>query len=795
MKKTLTTLLALVQLASSLSAAEYIDINKDWRFIAKYGPWAERMSSGAKGQAVDLPHDWSIEAGFDENSPSGRSGGYLNGGVALYRKDDIMIPAEWSDKKIYIEFEGVYQNSDLYVNAIELGRRPNGYISYYRDITKWIDAGKLNMIGVKVTNNDMPNCRWYSGSGIYRPVNLFATDKLHVEHWGVFITTPEVAQDEAIMSVSTSIFNEYDEVKQFTLKQELLDTKGRVVADASSLHILNGGVKRDFAQKMYVDKPNLWSPDTPYIYQVRTSVVVDGEVIDSQINKCGIRKIEFKPENGFSLNDVNLKLKGVCLHHDGGLVGAAVPPMLWERRLKLLKDMGCNAIRTSHNPFEPAFYDLCDSLGIMVMDEMFDEWTVHTLDHVPNGYNKYWDEWYQQDIKDFVMRDRNHPSVVMWSAGNEIMEQAFTNGAEIARDVVAQFKKYDTTRPVTCGNNKQFEANRTGFADEFDVVGYNYGPQFGTYIPDRKSYPNRAVVGTESTRGVSTRGYYNFPIPTAGPTRNADEYFSSYDGKTRKYGMANEWKVTKELDWVAGMFIWTGIDYIGETSWPWPTKYSDFGAIDACGFPKDAFYYYRSVWNEKDVTLHLLPHWNWSGREGQVTPVWCYTSCDEVELFLNGKSQGRRSFKDTTEGHLAWNELKYEAGELRAVGYKGGKRIAETRVATTGEAAAVELELDRKLLRKGSKDVAHVTIKVVDKDGRYIANSNKALNYKIKGGKLLGIDNGDPQYVGSFKETQNRTLFNGLALLILQADDSAEKATIEVSGEGIKSASVTIDIK
>ncbi len=795
MKKALLSITLLLYVVMTYGV-ESIEINSNWTFFNKYQPWTERYGSPRKSKVVNLPHDWSIEGGFDKESPSGFSGGYLSGGVALYRKDDIFIPESWSDKKVFIEFEGVYQNSDLYVNGVLLGRRPNGYISFYNDITEWVDFGTQNMLAVKVTNDDMPNCRWYSGSGIYRPVHLFAVDRLHFEHWSIFASTPTITEELAVVDVSYNIINDYEEIKHFTVKHQIFDDKGREVASSSRQEQLVGGAARAKSQSLVVKEPSLWCPESPYLYTLKSSIISGEEVINTEETTFGIRSIEFNATNGFVLNGVPTKLKGVCLHHDGGMVGAAVPPMLWERRLKTLKDMGCNAVRTSHNPFEPAFYNLCDSLGIMVMDELFDEWTVHTLDHVPNGYNKYWDEWHERDIKDFVMRDRNHPSVVIWSVGNEIMEQAFPEGHLIARNLVELFHELDPTRPVTCGNNKPHEANRTGFADEFDVVGYNYAPMFDTYEPDRDSYPERVMIGTESTRGNSTRGYYAFPLPENGMvTRTKDEYFSSYDGKARIYGMEHEWQVTKELDWVSGMFIWTGIDYIGETSWPWPTKYSDFGAIDACGFPKDAYYFYRSVWNEKETTLHILPHWNWTGREGQVTPVWCYTSCDEVELLLNGRSLGRRNFKTTDKLHLEWSDVKYEAGELRAIGYKGGKKVAEQRVATTGAPAKVKLEVDRKTLRKGTLDIAHITVSVVDSKGRHIADANTPLNYSVKGGRLLGIDNGDPKYVDSFQKLKDRELFNGLSLVIVQAAEKEEKIEITVSGEGIAPVSMTINVK
>jgi beta-galactosidase len=769
-------------LFTSLQAKEVIELNKDWVFINPYRSWTEGYRLTESKNTVNLPHDWSIEGPFDKKNPAGSSGGYLPGGKALYRKE-VMIPTSWKNQKIYIEFDGVYQNSEVFINGVLVGKRPNGWISFYYDITPWITVGQNNLIAVRVTNDDMPNCRWYSGTGMYRKARIYSTSPIHTKHWGVFVTTPVVEKEYSILSVSSSIVNETNSAQYITIQHKVLDENGKEVAQKQDVYPLSPNIERTFSIQFPISKPQLWDIDSPHIYQLKTTILKNDTVCDVVTNNFGIKKERFDKDKGFFLNDRNVKLKGVCLHHDGGMVGAAVPEMVWERRLRILKDMGCNAIRTSHNPYDPVFYDLCDRMGFLVMNEAFDEWTVYTVDQVPNGYNKYWDEWHEKDLTDFVMRDRNHPSVFMWSVGNEIIEQSFPIGKDISRKLVEIVKRLDPTRPVTCGNNKHVEANITGFADEYDVVGYNYGPQFGMFEPDRKKYPNRLMVGTESTRGTSTRGCYVFPVSkNYAVQRSKDNYFSSYDGRTRKYGQEYEWHITDSLDYVTGMFIWTGFDYIGETSFPWPTKYCDFGPIDACGFPKDAYYFYRSVWNEKETTLHLLPHWNWQGREGEITPVWCYTNCDEVELFLNGQSKGRKKIDIPTLYHIEWNDVKYEKGELKAVGYKKGKKIIEKVLQTTSEPVEYTIKADKTQIKANSQDVVHFEISVKDKNGLFIPNANTDFNVEVTGGKLLGIDSGDPQYVGSFKALKDRKLFNGLALIIVQSKNKKEDITVKISG-------------
>ncbi len=794
----LTAFLLASAVSLAAGARETVDLNKGWIFINPYRSWTERVAqpgdeTAFAGRKVDLPHDFSIEGGFDESNPSGTSGGYLPGGKAIYRKNDIFIPEEWSGKKILVEFEGIYQNSTVYVNGVKVGFRPNGWVPVVYDISDWLDYGRENSMAVLVDNSLMPNCRWYTGSGIYRPVRLIVKDNLSIGHFGVYVTVPVVDGDMAAVRVKTHVDNGRDSAQRFDVVQEVFDSRGRMLSSQTGDFYLPKAHSREFEQNFFLENPELWDVDNPVLYTLVTRIVRDGHTVDECETTFGVRSFGFSAGEGFRLNGRSMKLKGVCLHHDGGMTGAAVPEAVWKRRLSILKDMGCNAIRTSHNPFDPSFYDLCDRMGFLVMDEFYDEWTVYTTQRVPYGSHLYWDEWHEKDITDLVKRDRNHPSVIMWSVGNEIIEQGYPQGREIARELVDLVHSLDPTRPVTCGNNMHPEADRTGFTDEFDVAGYNYAPQSGSYRPAREKYPYRKFIGTESTRGKSNRGVYVFPVQDRnGGPKSEGNYFSSYDGLIRKYGQEHEWKETAELDYVSGMFIWTGFDYIGETSFPYPTKYSDYGAADVCGFPKDAYWFYRSVWNEVETTLHLLPHWNWPDRVGKVTPVWCYTDCDEVELFLNGKSLGRKSMEDSGCMHLEWTP-EYVPGTLRAVGYKDGRKVKETVVETTGKPAKVHLEADRRVISADGKDVVHIVVSVLDSEGRPVPDAMDALDYTVEGGRLLGIDSGDPQYVGSYLAKEGRKLFNGLALVMVQS--ASEKETIEVSVSGPGLVGDTLEIR
>lgn len=769
---------------SEENARRIINFDEGWSFQKGITHWTWRYKWGSDHwEKVNLPHDWSIEGPFDKDEPSGAYGAYLPTGTGVYRKS-FTLDESLKDKVISIEFDGVYMNSEVYCNGIWLGKRPNGYMGFSYDITPWVKFGDFeNKISVLVDNSVQINCRWYTGSGITRHVRIVATDNLHIPQWGTFVSTSEIDRKSAAVNVETTLRNMYSENKDALVRTSIFDRDGKLLAEKSIPVKVDAQGETISEARLSVSSPMLWSTDNPVLYMAKCEILLDGKVVDDYYTTLGIRKISFDKDKGFFLNDENMKLKGVCLHHDGGAVGAAVPEQVWVRRLELLKDMGCNAIRTSHNPFSPEFYDLCDKMGFLVMDEFFDEWSIHTLPDVTKGYNLYWDEWWKTDLTDGIKRDRNHPSVIIYSAGNEIIEQNRPWGKEMAEEVVAVYHETDPTRLVTSGNNMMPEANMTGFADVFDVVGYNYGPMFEMYDEDRKAYPDRKMIGTENTRGKSTRGVYVFPIPPASRMALSEEgYSSSYNFHFRRFGMEHEWKETRDRDYVAGLFLWPGIDYLGETDWPMICV--DNGAMDRCAFPKDSYFFYQSQWTDKPV-LHIFPHWNWEGREGETIPVWSYTNCDEVELFLNGKSLGKRDFNDTEKLHLEW-DVRYQSGELKAIGYKNGKKVMETRKVTTGESIRFKIEPDRNTLVANGSDVVHLRISALDEKGMEVPTSDERFKITISGpAKLLALDNGDPLFRGAFQSSEI-DLFNGLALAIIQSGKEKGTITVTIEGDNIK---------
>lgn len=591
--------------------------------------------SDAGWSDVDLPHDWSITGPFAEG-PGSATYAHLPTGLGWYRKC-FTVPADWQERKVLVEFDGVYQNSEVWINGHFLGRRPYGYISFAYDLSPYLHCGD-NLIAVKVDNSRQPNCRWYSGSGIYRHTWLLVTNRLHVGYWGTFVTTPEVNAESALVQVKTRVENDGRANVHCKLMTEILDRQGQVLLSAQAEQQIMAGSAYEFAQQVRVAQPHLWSVEDPALYTLRTTLVQD-QVADVYETPFGIRKIAFDADRGFLLNDRQVKLNGVCLHHDGGSVGAAVPERVWERRLEVLKAMGCNAIRTSHNPYASEFMDLCDRMGFLVMDELFDEWKVAKAQTPDFGYRLFFDEWSERDAVDFIHRDRNHPSVVLWSAGNEVGDQTAPDGARTLQRLLEIFHREDPTRLVTVGcDNIVAEPNATPreFLNLLDVVGYNYVDRWREraekyYSIDRHDYPQARVIGTESPGMYGIRGDYSelFPPKPGDPVRRWRT--------NRGLNVEQLWKFVRTYDYVAGDFMWTGIDHLGE-AW-WPTKNSSTGVIDTCGFPKDGYYFYQSQWTEQPM-LHIFPHWNWPGKEGEFIPVMCYTNCDTVELFLNGKSLG-----------------------------------------------------------------------------------------------------------------------------------------------------------
>ncbi|MBN2243311.1 MAG: DUF4982 domain-containing protein [Acidobacteria bacterium] len=766
-------------------------------------------------RGVDLPHDWSIEGPVDEKEPSGGAGGYFPTGAGWYRKR-FGLPEPFRGRRILVAFDGVYQNSEVWINGTYLGRRPYGYIPFYYDLTSHLSFNRENVLAVKVDNSRQPSCRWYSGSGIYRHVWLLATRPLHVGYWGTFVTFPRISEDAATVRVRTRVENDGDGRAECTLVTSVIDRDGNTVRSAEAVQEIGANQEYGFVQEMEVENPNLWLVEEPYLYTVRSTVRLSGEAVDEYDTPIGIREAVFDADRGFLLNGKQVKLNGVCLHHDAGCVGAAVPDAVWARRLKILREMGCNAIRTSHNPYAAEFMDMCDRMGFLVMDEIFDEWKSGKGQLRGQGYSNYFDEWYERDTENFIRRDRNHPSVVLWSAGNEVPDQSHPGGAETLRRLLDVFRREDPTRPVTVGCDQIMSeplANRVRpeFLALLDVVGYNYVDRWRDrkekyYSIDREAFPERRVIGTESGSMGSVRGDYGGLFPADSP----EGFFGYSPG--RMIDVEQLWKFVRIHDYVAGDFMWTGIDYLGEAFWP--AKGASMGVIDSCGFPKDGFHFYRSQWTDKPV-LHLFPHWNWEGREGRFVPVTCYTNCDTVELFLNGRSVGTkgyafprpgmeerwgnvparaRALRTTADLHLFW-DVPYEPGTLKAVGTKDGKVAATVEVVTAGNPAAVELSADRPGISADRRDVAHLTARIVDDRGIAAPLADSEVTFELEGpGKLIGVDNGDMLSHEDYRASR-RKAFHGLCLALVQATDAPGRIFVKASSAGLKSGSTAIVAK
>jgi len=784
----------------------------DWKFFKGDKPGAEQPDfSDADWRNLDLPHDWSIEGPFREEHGSMTSA-HLPTGTGWYRKH-FKIPASYRNKKVTIEFDGIYQNSEVWINGQYLGKRPYGYISFYYDISPYLNFSGENLMAVRVDNFHQPNCRWYSGSGIYRHTWLRVTDKLHIAHWGTFVTTDKASEKSATVQIITRVQNEGKNDIMCTLSTSVLECDGSAVQTAETSRNIAAGGEYEFIQKVKITNPSLWSPDNPYLHKVRSTVIKQGKATDIYDTVFGVRSIEFDKDKGFLLNGRQVKLHGVCLHHEAGAVGAAVPERVWERRLEKLKEMGCNAIRTSHNPYSPEFMDLCDRMGFLVMAEIYDEWKEPKPQTPDFGYRIYFDEWSERDVTDFIRRDRNHPSVVIWSAGNEVVDQVVPAGTETLKKLINIFHREDPTRPVTVGCDRivaEPEAVPQKFLKLLDVVGYNYVDRWRDryekyYSIDRQAFPKRKFIGTENGSLGGIRGDYSYLFPqTTGPI--------SRRNNNRWIDFEQMWKFVSTYDYVSGDFMWTGIDYLGESNWP--RKANTSGVIDTCGFEKDTWYFCQSQWTDKPM-LHIFPHWNWPGKEGEYVPVLCYTNCDSVELFLNGKSLGiqsywfprsgmqgeyedfpaRNSIPRTTEDlHLTWT-VPYQPGKLKAVGMKNGKEVVTEEISTTGKPAAIRLCADRKIIAADRIDIAHITCKILDAQGRVVPVADNEITFKIQGeGKIIGLDNGNPVSHEDY-QANHRKAFNGLCLVIIQSADKNGIIQLSATSPGLKSDSITITTK
>ena len=779
--------------------------DEGWRFIlADTAKMAEAGYNDRFWRILDLPHDWAIEGDFSPSHPSGAGGGALPGGVGWYRKHFTVDNADC----YFIEFDGVYMNATVYINGHRLGQRPYGYSSFEYDLTPYLNRGGDNVLAVRVDNSDQPNSRWYSGCGIYRHVWLTATSKVHVDHWGVYVKT-SVKGD---VSIETTLAGEKQKT---TVRHTVLDAAGRVVAKGT-------GSKA----RLKVSRPHLWSVADPYVYQVRTEVLVAGQVADVVTTTTGFRSFVFDAQKGFSLTGKQMKINGVCEHHDLGCLGAAFSEDAMHRKLTILRDMGVNAIRCSHNPPAPELLNMCDTMGFIVMNESFDMWRRRKTQ---NDYARFFDEWHERDLADLILRDRNHPSILMWSIGNEVLEQwssveadtltleqanlilnaghdASTLAKEgdlsvnslLTRHLAEIVRKYDDTRPITAGCNEPSPNNHLFKSGAIDIIGFNYHHEWIKDVP--KNFPGKPFIMSESVSALQSRGFYMMPsdsvykapkqwwLPYIDPSFKC----SAYDNMHASWSSTHEetWDVVKHNDFVGGQFIWTGFDYIGEpTPYAYPARSSYFGIVDLAGFPKDTYYMYQSEWTDKPV-LYLFPHWNWI--EGQTIDLWCYyNQADEVELFINGISQGIRRKADSHQYHVMWR-VTFQPGEVRVVARKDGKDVREKVIHTAGAPHHLKLTADRTSMPADGKSLTFVTVEVVDSEGNLCPRADNQVFFELNGATIAGVDNGCQTSLERFK-ADNRHAFNGRCLVVIRADRTPGPITLSAKAPDLQSASLTLE--
>ena len=741
-------------------------------------------------RTVDLPHDWSVDFQRAPSNPSGALGGFFRTGMGEYHKT-FVAPEAWRGKKVLIEFEGVYMNAELWLNGHFVGRHPYGYTSFAFDLTPLLDYEGNNELRVVVNNACPLNSRWYSGSGIYRHVWLMVADPVHVDHWGVYITTPEIRQGEATARVRTTILNESGASADVTLTSSVVSPGGAAVAEATTCAAIAAHDQVEIGQDVRVPNPQCWSPDTPVLYLLETKVSVAGRVVDSLTTPFGIRSLQVDAEHGFLLNGEPLLLKGGCVHHDNGVLGAASYDRSEERKVELLKASGYNAVRCAHNPPAPSFLDACYRLGLLAIDEAFDMWRAPKT---PNDYHVYFDDWWQRDVESMVRRDRNHPSVVMWSVGNELVERGQPEGVEIARTLADQIRSLDPTRPITAAINGLREERLGPWADDLfavlDVCGYNYKQE--AYRVDHERVPERVIYGSES---VAAQAF-------------------------------EHWKSVEELDYVIGDFVWTALDYLGESGigrvvpegepypflpdYPW--HQANCGDLDLCGFKRPQSYYRDLLWGNGDalyIAVHspapdgkrwtytrwgwpdVWPNWTWPGREGEVVKVDVYCACEQVALYLNGEHLGAAPTAEQ-ERHIATFEVPYAPGTLKAIGYIGGKRVAEAEIKTVAAPAAIRLTPDRASCSARPGDLIYVTVEVVDQEGRVDPTADHLIRFTIQGaGSIAAVGSSNPKSTEIYRGDQ-RQAFRGRCLVVLKSNGEPGEIVLHARAEGLAGQALTV---
>jgi beta-galactosidase len=797
-----------------------------WRFNLGDAAGAEAVAYDDGGwRGLDLPHDWSIEGSYDENAATGGPGGYLPTGIGWYRKH-FTVPESDRGRSVHVRFDGVYERSTVWVNGHPVGSRPYGYSSFAYEIARYLNfGGAPNVIAVRVDNSQQPNSRWYSGSGIYRHTWLVEADPTHVIPSGIQVTTPTVTPERATVRARVSIYNADPKNPDLQVSVSVISPAAgdgaHFAPTVTNTLSANPGTLGVADLQLDLDRPLLWSVDTPNVYRMVVKVSRAGVVVDQSETTFGIRTVVFDVDRGVLLNGSSVKLRGFCIHHDAGAVGAAVPDAVLERRLRLLREMGCNAVRCSHYPMAPEFYDICDRIGLLVVDEAFDEWTFRKP-QLKFGYSDIFNEWYERDVTDLVRRDRNHPCVILWNAGNEVGEQWSPTGPDVLAKILAVFQREDPTRLVTVAMDNVFNQNGPApeaFTRQLGVVGYNYVDRWGTrretqYADDRAAFPTRRFLGTEETGVASTRGVYEFGSLFG--DNDSDDHLVLGDGPAGALYVAatqrasSLWKFVALHDYVAGQFVWTGFDYLGESRWP--LKLTSFGALDTCGFKKDSYYFFQSLWTDAPM-VHLLPHWNWPGKEGTVIPVVAYSNAAAVELYLNGKSFGVKAREFPSEGVTgAWNnyllpkvevttgdlqltwDVPYAPGVLKAVAYdRLGHPVAETTVRTAGPATRLELTTDSTRLAAGRRDVASVAVRALDAEGNFVPLADNVVRFSVSGpATMIGVDNGDPASHESYK-ADHRVLFNGLAAALIQSTADTGRIHVSASADGLAGAGLDLD--
>jgi len=815
----------------SVSAREVENFNKGWKFALNIDDRQDITADDyddSGWRTLDLPHDWAIEGDFDEHNPSGTGGGALPGGIGWYRKT---FKADKKDRgQVFtIEFDGVYMNSSVYINGHLLGTRPYGYISFSYDLTPYINWDGENVIAVKVDNSDQPNSRWYSGCGIYRDVRLVKLNPVHIPQWGTFVISDINHDGTATVKVKYEMVNHNPPENAVIIKQTIFDADNKIVAktQSSKVHVWNTAYTQERTDTLLINNPVLWNLERPYLYTVTTEILDydSNKLLDSYSTIFGIRTIEFRADSGFYLNGEHVRINGVCNHHDLGCLGAATNERAIERQLQILKEMGCNGIRCSHNPPSPILLDLCDRMGFLVMDEAFDMWHRRKTER---DYARFFEGWANRDLSDMIKRDRNHPSIVIWSIGNEVQEQWSDARADTLSDLLLEtlsdrdeyiidykreeidnvntfitqnlvdiIKHYDPTRPITAGCNEPSPGNHLFRSGAIDVIGYNYHNQNVPAVP--RLFPGKPFIITESVSALMTRGFYEMPSDQmmTRPARWDRPYYnptfscSAYDNVRTPWGSHHEENLLflNKQPFVAGQYIWTGFDYIGEpTPYGWPARSSYFGIVDLAGFPKDIYYLYQSEWTDTPV-LHLFPHWNWT--PGEQIDMWCYyNNADEVELYINGVSQGVRS-KDAEHLHVVWN-VTFEPGTVKVVARKNGIETASQEIHTAGEPAQIRLTPDRSTIRSNGTDLSFVTVEILDKDGNLCPNADNLVKFSVDGkGFIAGVDNGSPISLERFKDNK-RKAFYGKCLVVLQNNGSKGNIKLKALSEGLNDAQINI---